>query len=546
MNDGLELIFKKIGNSGKYQWVSVLVLSLISALAYTHNILLPYIDFNPYVKYIDASGREITAILDKEICAKFYPNVVQEDSLSIRSFITDFSLQCNDTAIPLLYFIFYLGGAIGNLIVVNTIDHFGRKLSLILWLVVGIFSNLYLYFNHNLYIAYILYFVNGFIYGVIPNISIVYIIEITNTKIRAVMIAIMVSAPVAYQSLVVVMIKESMSWRLPILIIFIGYFILTIVVYLFMVESPRLFIFKRLFTDFEMACLKIAHYNKKHIQDDIQVAIRNSVNESLSNSHSHSSDSSNNAIKLRELINQEFIGLEKDLEESKLSMIISDKDSNMRDLLLKREYDEYSWKDLLTMKSQRRQFIIFGILFMIVGYVNNTFNQLFLKPKEISKENYYSTILNPIVEMMLIVVIVVMSNILYFGRKKILILLFHFSSIFVLLMSLLDKSMLAASFSKSISLCIRTLLQYYSNELFPTVVRSKAFGIHLMLYKFAAMISPFILFSPYIEAHIFGIVLVMNLVGAMLSFYLTETINSKIKEHLSEMLGEKINDEGFS
>lgn len=543
MNDGLELIFNKIGDSGKYQWMSVIVLSLISALAYTHNILLPYLDLNPYVRYVDENGVEITAILDKDICEKFYPNIYQVDSLSIKSFITDFNLQCNETAIPILYSIFYLGGAIGNVIVVNTIDHFGRKLSLCLWLIFGIISNLYLYFNQNLYVAYLLYFVNGFIYGVIPNISIAYIIEITNTKIRAIMIAILVSTPVAYQSLIIVMIKESMSWRLSILIVFIGYFLLTFIVFIFMVESPRLFIFKRHFTEFENACLKIAQFNNKQISEEgLNAPLRNSVNESLT----HSNESNNNMTKLHELIKQEFVILEKDFEDSKVNMIISDKDIDIRSLLLKREYDEYSWKDLLKMKSQKRQFIIFSILFMIVGYVNNTFNQLFLKPKEISHENYFSTILNPIIEMLLIVLMVILSNIPYLGRKKILILLFHFSSIFVILMSLLNSNMLAASFSKTISICIRTLLQYYSNELFPTVVRSKAFGIHLMMYKLAAMISPFILFLPRIEEHIFGIVMIMNLTGAMLSFYLTETINSKIKEHLPEMLGEKINDEGYN
>ena len=139
----------------------------------------------------------------------------------------------------------------------------------------------------------------------------------------------------------------------------------------------------------------------------------------------------------------------------------------------------------------------------------------------------------------------VVSSTSFFGRKKTLILAFHLCSFSYLVAWLKEKSTILLNITEAIYASLDPLLFYYSNEIFPTVLRTKGFGICFSVYRLTSIIASVeFLFDIYDKLP--EMILVLTIVSSMLSFFLTETVNTPIKNNLPEMLGEKINDEGFN
>ena len=687
MNKKAKVILNKVSKIGRYQIVCFLIFCLLSIFSYTHNILLPLMVIEPFVIYTDKNGFEHQAILNNTLCDKYYPDNIRINLKdSIKSFITDYNTICQKDINMILFLAFNLSGAISNGIFVVTSDMLGRRHSLIFCMLIGVMSNLLLYFIYNKILTIILYSINGMIYGIIPNVTIIYLVEITsNNSLRSYMIAVLALVHLFWQALIHWFVFEINNWRIIILFTIAAYVVCLLLIYTLLEESPRLLVLKNNFVKLKKAILYIAKFNKikiytsnninSNINNIIDVAnnvSRNSINNNSfynsnkvktinkSNKHfncnivnnletdavileknnnsslldnsanmknstfiknfnsSHNTDNQNSikylkknfsysdlhdvkhnnnnnnyyksnkvqSINIDDIDRLESINKNKSIIDNKKNILFKseiknypvDKTNNklnssitngtesfiinnennlnslkskesyrkedLKKLLELRQYDDYSIMDLFTMKSQKRNFLIMCYLYFFLGFVNNIFNDLILTPKKFITDNskYY---IPPILEIGVVIISVYISNLRKVGRKATLIILFNITTILFFICSLFKTGLICYSISKSCFIASRTVLYYYINELIPTVLRSKGFGICLLLYKIGASVTAITLVKDF-DLSICEYFIPFSIFGSMLIFYITETIGKSPKDLLPEMLGEEIYDEGLN
>ncbi|EDO41815.1 predicted protein [Nematostella vectensis] len=99
----------------------------------------------------------------------------------------------------------------------------------------------------------------------------------------------------------------------------------------------------------------------------------------------------------------------------------------------------------------------------------------------------------------------------------------------VTVLAMLGKSLMSVQFENAFLYC---------TELYPTVVRSNAFGCGTMLSRLGGMLTPYIAmlgqlpnYGVYVPATIFG---VLTLVGAIMSLWLPETLLAKLFQTVEE------------
>lgn len=720
MEKNISKIFLKINDKGLYHYRTVIIFAFIISLVHLHEILIPYLNISPMVEITKDNGDKIQAEFSYSLCHEYKDSQITViDHTS--SLITDFNLFCgkNDKFVYMtMFFSFFIGALIGAVYFFILIDKNGRRKTLMFILTLNALSFFITYFVWNPYLLCFVFIINGFCYGFIPNILVVYIIEITATGIRATYIGIIMIFAAICEVFIHIIYNTMSEWRIFFIVFSVLILALCLLVYLYIKESPRYLFYLGNFDQFKSTIIEISMINKVEyysdfnlnsfinnsfnlksylasdfntsnnkdiynnmIDDDKKIHLldkensekakennnyelkieeniysksddsnkdgkKESKNKSIKSNFSDINDlnavnswnrtnkalneaninnensraitlTSNKAIisdnenekyysnlhksnltkptdcnnnnkykdnyfnkdtqnntlqqkgsileskknlnlffKNKDISEQTRKKLRLALLEDDFSNLIDDiqdlqrdannickngiQESSIRRMLLNKSYLDYSSFDLLRYKSQKRNFIILAYMFCVTGFINNINNGANLHNHNNSNKKWFICF----GEILVAIFTILISNTDLFGRKRTLIVFFHICSINHIISFFLDFSVINLIISKIMFFNIKVLLVYYSNEIFPTVLRTKGYGLCISFYRLFSLIGGLeLFFSSNRQSN--SIFLISTFLCSLVGFFLTETVNSPIRNHLPETLGEKVDDEGF-
>lgn len=392
-------------------------------------------------------------------------------SLILPNLQIEFNL--NSTSISLLTSVYYIGTAVGSIIVGKFSDKYGRRRVIIAGVLVQVAASFATSFCFNFYLLVFYRFIFGFGYGFSLPLTTVYITEIVPNKNRGkwiVMINFFVTIGKLYGTLLGYFILDNLTsgnWRRLVLISSILPCIVIIVGYFFLIESLRYSFVNGRFEEFENSFNKIVSWNNWWMIYQ-------------------------NQAKSKYLTNLEMI----ELKETKIESEFTDQIA--------------SYSILFSQKWLRITILLWTILFNLNFMF---FGQMALLPYILKESTHgIATILLTISgEVPVIILTYFMIENASFGRKKS-ILYFSLASLSTNMFTFFFKDFMleffmffTRFFMKGVFACSYPL----SSESYPTSFRSVGYGFAMGVGRIGACIMPFFIFPlfnwfKYADFFLFG------------------------------------------
>ncbi len=273
-NYHFQYYLEKCGLKNKYQMISLLIIFIVYGTSEFIAIALPLLEINPYVNYFDTDlNKNFTIQANYQNCnstlKKFKYEIVKEKSKS--SLVRDFNIFCDENKVSFIGSSLFFGVMLGSFISYFFSDKIGRKKTIILFSVLySVLQFMYL-INENLYVMYAMLSLSGLFYSIIILSSILLLNEVIDVSLTAIFTTIIYNAYPLFGILYDVLFIELDDWRLIFFIVGLIHFGITIIVVLFLEESPRFYFCNRDFNSLKKTLSKIAAVNQTNIFDVVEI-----------------------------------------------------------------------------------------------------------------------------------------------------------------------------------------------------------------------------------------------------------------------------------
>jgi len=246
--------------------ISLLIIFLIYGTSEFIAIALPLLEINPYVNYLDTDlNKNFTIQANYKNCNStlkiFRYEIVKEKSKS--SLVTDFNIFCDEDKVSLIGSSLFLGVMLGSFISYFFSDKIGRKKTIVLFSILYSATQFCYLFNENLYVLYSMLLISGLFYSIIVLSSILLLNEVIDVELTAIFTTIIYNAYPVFGILFNFLFKELNDWRLIFCIVGIIHLLSTIILAVFLEESPRFYFGSRDLNSLRNCLTKIASVNKK-------------------------------------------------------------------------------------------------------------------------------------------------------------------------------------------------------------------------------------------------------------------------------------------
>ena len=313
------------------------------------------------------------------------------------------------------------------------------------------------------------------------------------------------------------------NWKYVFYIVSIVSFILFLIVYVYLKESPRFLLLKKDKCFREKMLLRIFNYGKEL---EYFIEIVNEKNKKLAFDR----------FAVNELIINQNLNLnllEKTSEDEELSKRLLD-DIHKHD-----HYIEESWKSslnttwpiyiLITNKNINN--IFFSLCFMWFC-ISGSYYGILIFAKDLNINVYQTYIWIYILEIFSNVMAANMMEHPELGRKRSLFILLSIIITFIILKYFIDFSSFMDIFLISLRFLISTIysiIYVYSIEFYPTYIRAKGLSFNAVFGRFSSIFVPFLV--EILAEEIFVCFLIGFIVCLLLTFLLKETYNTELEQH---------------
>ena len=586
MDEKIEKVISLAGNEHCYQYFTLIVIVFLWINCNFIVIVIPYLEREPIINYRDKHGHHYEVTLTNEICDKIHDyhgrhhyQIVEEFKYS---WVSEFHIECDKVEIGLLGSFAFIGNTAGGLIfsIVNKllshkkiliISSFGFCISVYLCTIIK---------SHDYY-TYLLFceLFMGLFGNCLCYSSLVIAQEIVSNEKRSLFSSII---NVGYSlcgilySLAFYFVQD---WRLVFYILIGASFLTLILIWGFLYDSPRGYINKKNYEKTIKILEGIASFNGKLDefresikQDEYQEIISVIKGEEVIKDKKNNENEKNNDIENNIDNNQLEEGKKENVEEKELeisqvnesklpditSSLIEEK-SNQENKSNSKEknndeiekeykniekenqskYDKINVWSLFKYPSITSKFLILNFLW--IG-TRATFNGISLSSKSFPGNFYVNIIILYIIESISYCISGCLIEIKKFGRKGTLWLLYIINIIALLLLAFLNLDTIPTLTLNFIArFCaagIEVIYYTYTIELYPTPVRSVAFGINATLGNGGSIIAPLLLeFLPnWFFLTLFAIVCSVN---SLLLIILPETVGKPMVETIDELENKK-------
>ena len=560
MDEKIDKVIGLAGNENCYQYFTLVVIVFLWINCNFISIVIPFLERGPIINYRDKHGEHFNVTLTNEICKRihdFHGNNFEIVQKFKYSWVSEYGIECNKVEVGLIGSFAFIGNTAGGLIfsVINKlISH--KKILIISSFGYCIATFLCTLIKSHDYFIYLLLceIFMGLFGNCLCYSSMVIAQEVVSNKKRSLFSSIInvgYSLCGVLYSLAFYFVQD---WRFVFYIDTGASFFTLILIWVFIYDSPREYINNKNYKKTMKILEGIASFNGKLDefresikQEEYQEFINEIKGEEIVKVKDNENGEKNEKIKDESSLEIDQINDSKNPDISS-SLIIQEK-SNLENLSGLKEIEEKNKKNieknskinkinvwsLFKYPSITSKFLILNFLWLGTRL---TFNGIAISSKSFPGNFYINIIILFIIESISYCISGCLIEIKKLGRKGslwiqyILIILTFFLLAFLKLDTIPTLSL---NFIARFCICgIEVIYYTYSLELYPTPVRSVAFGINATFGNGGSILAPMLLeFLP----NWFFLTLLALFCGlnSFLIIFLPETVGKPMAETIEEM-----------
>ena len=595
MDEKIEKVIALAGNQNRYQYFTLIVIVFLWINCNFISIIIPFIEREPLINYKDNDGEIHTNVtLTHEICEEYEGKYEIVERFNY-SWVSEFGIECKKFEVSLVGSFVFIGNTAGGVIfsVINKlISH--KKILIIssfIFCISAFLNTLITSFDYFYGALTCLIFLGAF-GNCLCYSSLVIAEEIVSSDKRSLFSSIINVGYALCGVLYSLAFYFVQDWRIVYYILIGASLFALFLIWAFIYDSPRGYINKKDFKNTIRILEGIAAFNGKleefkeslkqdEFQDiisaikgeedvavkkeDLELNVKKEnekikddedKKDNIDNENNNDNESNNDneniiAIKIEKKNEEEEEEKEEEKEENKEedenekndvdkeNNILYEKRTQSEALIQKSgrksKIQDINICSLFKYKSVRYKFLILNMLWVGTRAV---FNGIAISSKSFPGNFYFNIIILYIVESIACALTGITIDIKKLGRKGNLWIMYFLITGALLLLAFIDLDEtieLALNFlSRFCAAGIDVVYYTYSIEIYPTLVRSVAFGVNATFGNGGSIIAPLLL--EYLDYWLFLFVFaIVCFINSILLFFLPETVGKPMIETIKEL-----------
>ncbi len=570
MDEKIEKVIALAGNENRYQYFTLVVIVFLWINCNFIAIVIPYLEREPIINYKDRHGKyHYNVTLSNEICRHIHGkyNIVESFNYS---WVTEYGIECKKVEIGFIGSFAFIGNTLGGLVFSSINKFISHKKILIIssfGFCIAVFLSTLIYSFEYFYYLLICEIFIGLFGNCLCYSSLVIAQEVVSNEKRSIFSSIINVGYSLCGILYSLAFYFFQDWRIVFYILTGASFFTLILIWIFIYDSPRGYINKKNYRETMKILEGIASFNGK--LDEFRESIRldeyqDIINEIRGEENINIEDSNNENQEKKEEEKEdkkedkneekkEDKNKEEDIEETNegipiLSTNLINKEKNQD--IIQELYTEENDKNEKEKKSKihnigvltlfkypsiRYKFVLLNILW--IG-TRASFNGIAISSKSFPGNFYINIIILYIIESISYCVSGCMIEVKKLGRRGSLWIQYFIIIITFCLLAFLKLDMVPAlSLNFIARFCasgIEVIYYTYTLELYPTPVRSIAFGINATFGNGGSIIAPLLLeFLPlWLFLTLFAFICGIN---SFFLIFLPETVGKPMVETIVEL-----------
>ena len=554
MDEQIEKIIALAGNQHRYQYFTLVVIVFLWVNCNFISCVLTFLEREPIVNYTDSSGVEqYNKILTSDVCAELDGrNFTVVESFKY-SWITEYHIECKSFEIGNIGSFAFIGNAAGGFVfsfiskllshkTILIISSFGFCIAAFLCTLVKSFDYFYLLLSCEIFIGL---FGNCLCYS-----SLVVAQEIVADKKRSLFSSIINVGYSLCGIIYALLFYFLEDWRVVFYVLIGASLFTLILIWVFIYDSPRGYINSNNYAKVEEILEGIASFNGKLDefresikQDEYQEIVSVIKGENAPTRITGIERPSNNGINNENSKEDEY-EFSKDISETRITNLTTSLVSQNGEQKPEIKVQKINIWSLFKYPSIRYKFLLLNLLW--VG-TRASFNGITISSKSFPGNFYVNMIVLYIIESLSYIVSGVLIDIKKLGRRGTLWIEYALLEVIIVLLIFLDLDTTGALLLNYVSrFCvagIEVIYYTYSIELYPTPVRSVAFGINATFGNAGSILAPQLL-EFLLNWQFLLVIAVITGVNAVVLVCLSETVGKPMVESIKELEGDfKINND---
>ena len=519
-DEKIEQLLSFAGNEHRYQYFVLGVFLFLWINCNFMAVVLPYLEREPLINYKDENNVfHMNESLTNEICGKKY-EVVERFGYS---WVSEFGIECNQFMIGLIGVFTFIGNTMGSIAFSIVTKYLKHKKILILSSIgfsIAIFICTIVHSLDQIYLIFIALCFVGLFGNLLCYSSLVVSEEIVSSRRRSLFSSVINTGYSLCGIIYSFIFMYVQNWRYDFYIL-IGLSLLTgIIIWLFVYDSPRIFIDNK-DIDGTINILKgIAAFNGK--KEEFENIIKTEeFNKIMKEIMEYNSDE---VIEMKEIDNEN----ENDKDDEKGKTLLINKDKT-------KKAEKITAFSSLKYPSLRYKFLILCVIWF---GTRSTSNSISLSCKSFPGNYYFNIIFLFIFESVAYNVSGVLINIKSLGRKGTLWSQYLIITTIFILLSFVHFSVPVELFldycARFCAAAIELVYWTYTLEVYPTPVRSINFGVNVTFGNIGSILSPLI--YEYLPIWLFLFVFaLLSIFHSILLIFLPETVGKPMAESIEEL-----------
>ena len=516
-DEKIEKLLSLAGNEHRYQYFALAIFLFLWMNCNFMAVVLPYLEREPLVKYTDENNIvHVNQTLSNEICEKKYEILKRFDY----SWVSEFDIECDKFNIGLIGVFTFIGNTMGSIVFSIITKYFTHK-QILLTSSVG--------FSLSIFICTLIHSVDYFYWificlifvGLFGNClcysSLVVCEEIVSSNKRSFFSSIINMGYGLCGVMYSLIFMYIQNWRYDFYILIGFSLFLGLMIWLFVYDSPRIYIDHKDIGTTKKILEGIASFNglKKEYLEKIETEETKQLIEEIMEYNYE------NGIEMKEINSDEKA-------DKKDELINSENGSSKKNIKL-------TAFSSLKYPSLRYKFLILCILWF---GTRSTSNCIALSSKALPGNYYFNIIFLFIFESSAYYFSGILINIESLGRRGTL-----WSQYFIITISFLLLSFIKISDTFELGLnyvtrfcaaAIELVFYTYTLEVYPTPVRSVNFGMNVTFGNIGSILAPLV--YEYLPSWLFLFIFALfSVFHAILLIFLPETVGKPMIESIEEL-----------
>ena len=520
-DEKIEKLLSFAGNENRYQYFVLIIFLFLWMNCNFMAVVLPYLEREPLIEYKDDQNNEfhLNESLTSEICGKEY-KILERFGYS---WISEFNIECDKFKIGLIGVFTFIGNTMGSVVFSIITKYLTHKNILI---ISSIFFSLSIFFCTIIHsIEYFYYLLSCLIFvGLFGNClcysSLVICEEIISSRKRSFFSSIINMGYGLCGIMYSLIFMYIQNWRYDFYILIGFSLILCILIWIFVYDSPRIYIDNQDIEKTKNILIGIASFNGK--KEELLKIYESEEFKKL----------------IKEIMKTEDDHIE--MEDINKEELLTGEDTNTALIEVKVESKNKRKKKINVFSSLKYPSIRYKFLILCVLWFGTraTSNCIALSSKSLPGNYYFNIIFLFIFESTAYYISGILINIEKLGRKGALWSQYLIITISFLLLSFLKLSNvyeLGLNFlTRFCAAAIELVFYTYTLEVYPTPVRSINFGMNVTFGNIGSILSP--LFYEYLPSSLFLLIFaVFSIIHSFLLIFLPETVGKPMIETIEEL-----------